>query len=295
MLRSDFLKNALTIDLEDWYQTEDLNLDTKYWPNYESRIESSTKNILDILSEKNIKATFFVLGYIAKNHPLLIREISDLGHEIGSHGYWHRMINKMSRQEFRNEIVNSKSMLEDITGKSVEFFRAPTWSIGSGNLWALEILEEEGFICDSSIQPFVTPLSGMRGALVYPFYPVVNGKKLEILEFPSTVLKMGGCSIPFSGGFYMRLLPYSFISYALKNINKKRAGMIYIHPWETDIDQPRICKTPFCRLTHYYNLKTTLHKLKNLLDNFEFTSLGELVNDKTFPVVDIVNKRLTAL
>lgn len=281
------MKNALTIDVEDWYHTADLNLDTNCWPEYESRIEYGVNNILEILSTKNVKATFFILGYIAKEKSSIVRKISELGHEIGSHGYWHRMIGVQSRKEFKNEVKASKVLLEDITGKKVKLFRAPNWSIDANSLWALDIIEELGFICDSSIQPFVTPLSGMKGVPTFPFYPVINGRKLNIVEVPSTVIKVGRLHIPFAGGLYLRVFPYSFISYALKKVNQKRPGMVYIHPWETDLEQPRICKTPICRFTHYYNLRTTLYKLKNLINNFNFITLGELIEEAKFPSIEI--------
>jgi len=281
------VKNVLTIDVEDWYHTADLNLDANRWHEYESRVEYGVNNILEVLSTKNVRATFFILGYIAKEKPHIVRKISELGHEIGSHGYWHRMVSLQSVTEFKEEVEASKALLEDITCKKVRLFRAPSWSIGAKSLWALDIIEELGFTCDSSIQPFVTPLSGMRGAPTFPFYPVINGRRLGIIEVPSTVLKVGGLHVPFSGGLYLRVLPFSFISYALKRVNRNRPGMVYVHPWETDPEQPRIFKTPICRFTHYYNLKTTLHKLKNLIHSFEFFTLGELVESGDFPSVEI--------
>lgn len=275
--------NALTIDLEDWYQTQDFNFRPEEWTKFESRIEYSTKIILDKLSCNNIKATFFILGDIAEKHPELIREVVSLGHEIGSHGNKHRMLNSLSRQEFRDDLLISKKILEDITGKSIFSFRAPTWSISSNTLWALEILEEEGFSCDSSMQPFKTPISGMNGIPVTPFYPEIGQKKLKILEFPPTVLKTGWLHIPFAGGLYLRIMPYCLLCNALKKVNKTNPGLVYIHPWEVDTGQPRLRVPVHIKASHYLNINTTQNKLDKLFRDFEFKPLGELIKAGSYP------------
>ena len=277
------MKNALTIDVEDWYQTLDFDLDIKCWPKYEDRIANNTNRILDLLSKFDVKATFFVLGCVAESHPELVREINQCGHEIGSHGGWHRLVKRQTREEFRKDVIYSKVVLENIIGKPVSLYRASSWSISSDTLWALEILEEEGFKCDSSIQPFKTPLSGMSGVPDTPFHPVIGDKQLKILEFPSTVLQLGNLHIPFSGGFYLRVLPYSIISWVLRNLNRQRPGMIYVHPWETDVDQPKIQVPGHIRFTHYYKLNTTIHKLGKLLSDFDFVPLGELIKAENYP------------
>lgn len=276
------MKNALTIDLEDWYQTQDFNIDKSLWGQYESRIVSSTALILDLLEQYNTRATFFVLGTIAQGHSALIRKIADNGHEIGSHGFWHNMITRQTREEFRDDLEMSKKLLEDITGQEVKLFRAPTWSICAKNLWALEVLDELGFVCDSSIQPFSTPISGMPRTLPFAFHPIVEGRKLNLLEFPQTVLSCGKVKIPFSGGLYLRSLPISFVSKALHRVNKNNPGMIYIHPWELDVSQPRLPVPLHIRFTHYYNLGSTELKLKVLLQEFNFAPLGEVIKDGTY-------------
>jgi hypothetical protein len=162
-------------------------------------------------------------------------------------------------------------------------YRAPSWSIPQGKYEVLQILSEEGFICDSSIQPFRTPLSGISGAPRRPFYPIVKGKRINILEFPQTVLKLGRQSFPFSGGFYLRFVPDFIISRLLKIINRKGPGMIYLHPWEFDSEQPRLKVSPMIKLAQYYNLSATASKLEKLLKQFQFVPLGQLIKEYDFP------------
>ena len=276
------MKNAFTIDVEDWYQTLDFNFDIKDWCNFEDRVENSTETILDLLEKHNTKATFFILGYIAKKHPTLVRKIVTKGHEIGSHGTWHKMVTLQTREEFKKNVLTSKKTIEDITGIGVQLYRSSSWSICQKTLWALEILNELGFICDSSIQPFKTPLSGMKNVSCDPFYPIINNKRLDLIEFPATVLKFWKFRIPFSGGFYLRLIPYSILSKSMKCVNKNRQGMIYVHPWETDVEQPRLKLPLHIRAIHYTNLNKTTFKLDKLLNEFEFVPLGELIKENNY-------------
>jgi len=273
-------KIILTVDLEDWFQTHDYNIDSKYWGNYQNRVEIGTSKLLQLFSKYNVKATFFILGYIAKNNPLLIKRITEEGHEIATHGMWHRNINKLTKEEFRSDILESKKIIEEISGKQVVFFRAPTWSISEENLWALEVLEEEGFVCDSSLQPFVTPFSGMITSPNLLFHPVVNENKLKLKEFPQTLFLFGKIPVPFSGGFYFRFMPYPIIRFLFRYISTRRTAMFYIHPWELDYLQPRLPASMFARFIHYYNLKYTFSKLDKLLSDFDFMTLGEAIKDE---------------
>lgn len=281
------MKNILTIDLEDWYHTLDFNFPIKSWVNFEDRVEYGLSIILEILEKYNTKATFFSLGYIAKKNPKIIKKIDAMGHEIGSHGTWHKLIYKQNIKEFREDIVSSKKILEDIIGKEVNFFRASSWSISKNTLWALDVLQEEGFICDSSIQPFKTPLSGMYNAPTEPFYPIINGEKFNILEFPPTVSKIGNVLVPFAGGLYFRVMPYVFIERALKIINLSKPAMIYLHPWEFDVNQPKLNVKPHIKFTHYYNINNNALKLEKLIKNFQFGTLGEIIKDNNYRAIKI--------
>lgn len=279
------MDNVFTIDVEDWYHTMDFNFPQSTWDNYEDRVEYGLKSIMEVLSKHNVRATFFVLGCVAKKHPELIKEILNLGHEIGSHGTNHVMVTTQTREEFRADVAMSKEILEDITGAQVKLYRSSSWSIVPETIWALKILEEEGFICDSSIQPFKTPLSGFKHAPRQPFYPIIDGKRLNILEFPPSVLPIFNICLPFCGGLYLRTFPIEYIKYALKRVNKKAPGMIYTHPWEVDIGQPRLKVPIHTKFTHYYNLKGTLNKLDNVLTNFKFITLEELIKDGNYKAI----------
>ena len=276
-----------TVDVEDWYQTNDFNIPPNQWGDYESRVESSTRAILELLDRHNVKATFFVLGCVAERSPELVKEICAKGHEIGSHGGWHRMLTGMDRDTFRKDLLYSKNLLEGITQKECRMFRAPSWSIAASNRWVLEILEEEGFVCDSSIQPFKTPLSGMSKVPTRPFHPVIGGRKLNIIEFPSTVFEIGPLRIPFSGGFYLRFMPYGIIKRAFKKVSLKKHAMLYVHPWETDPLHPVIKGALHIKFIHYTNLNTTMQKLDKLLGSFNFITLEEAIRDKEYPEIKI--------
>lgn len=282
------MKNVFTVDVEDWYQTSDFNFDVKLWDNYEDRVDYSTSIILDLLAEHNVRATFFVLGCVATKHPELVNKIIRAGHELASHGSWHRMVTQQTREEFRADVRAAKLILEDISGREVNLYRAPSWTISADTLWALEVLEEEGYLGDSSVQPFATPLSGTKGAPVVPYHPVIGGRPLKLVEFPPTVLKIGKVRIPFSGGFYLRALPNQFFYLAMHLVNRKQAGMVYIHPWELDIIQPRLKASPLITLSHYLNINKTEQKLKKILGRYTFVPLGDLINEGDYPALPVL-------
>lgn len=190
----------------------------------------------------------------------------------------HRMLSVMNPNSFREDIRSSKILLEDISGQSVFQYRAPSWSLSEDKYEWLEILEEEGYRIDSSIQPFKTPLSGSSTAPIAPFHPIINGKRYSIIEYPSTVWNWGLIRIPFSGGLYLRLMPMAVIHLLLKAINRSRPGMIYIHPWEIDPVQPRIPASLMIRFAQYYRLDSTEQKLDSLLERFAFHPLGHVVD-----------------
>lgn len=281
------MANILTVDLEDWYHTNGLNIPRQRWEQYESRIEASTGKLLEILDEYEVKATFFVLGCVAKRNPELIQDIHSRGHEIGSHGGWHQLVSNMSMEEFREDLRFSKNAIEEITGVSVKFYRAPSWSIAAHQYEALEILEDEGFLCDTSFQPFRTPLSGNAGSPTYPFRPVIRGKALNLVEFPSTVLEWGGIKLPFSGGFYLRFWPSWVSLHAMRLVTRGRPGMVYVHPWEMDSAMPRLKLPLHIRLIQYYKVGSMETKLRAMLKQFSFTTLGQYLN--TQPDIPLVH------
>lgn len=278
----------LTVDVEDWYMTSDLDIPVARWGGYERRVQANTNLILDVLAERNIKGTFFTLACVAKEYPSLVMRIVQEGHELASHGTWHQMLTRLSRNEIREDIRKSKSILEDISGQQVTSYRAPSWSISSRNYDVLEILEELGFLIDSSLQPFSTPLSGVGGAPTQPFRPALGGRTLEIIEVPSTVLNFRpNIRVPFSGGLYMRLWPKMLLPCFFQHAMLKGHAMLYIHPWEFDPDQPVVVKSMLTQFTHYYNLSANMDKLRKILDFVPFGRMRDIIARDLLPVIEL--------
>jgi len=280
--------NALTIDVEDYFQVEAFASRINYneWDNYPCRIKQNTQKILDILDDYQIKATFFCLGWIAKRNPSLIKNIAQRGHEVASHGYAHQPVYKQSPDIFMQDIRKTKQILEDIIGQPVIGYRAPTYSITQKTLWALEILAEEGYKYDSSIFPIKHDLYGIPNAPRFPFNVhtckrsnVLTCKRANVqtfFEFPLTTLRILNINIPIAGGGYFRVFPYIFIKNALRHINlkEKQPFVFYLHPWELDPEQPRINHLPWrSRFRHYVNLRKTEGKFRKLLSDFRFSTV----------------------
>lgn len=270
--------NALTVDVEDWYHTNGLNIAKEEWSHLKSTVYPNTMKILDLFDEVEVKATFFILGDVAKRFPHLVREIVARGHEIGSHGMNHQLVSGQSIEDFKKDFKQSIEILEKITKQKIRFYRAPSWSISQDKLEVLGFLEKNGIICDSSLQPFKTPLSGINGIPVQPFKPIITGEKLDLVEFPPTVHKLNKhLSIPFAGGFYLRFFPSKVIGQLLRTTNKTRPGMLYIHPWELDPDIPRWKTSWFIHIIQYYRLHSTERTLRGLFKEFEFAPIGQVI------------------
>jgi polysaccharide deacetylase family protein (PEP-CTERM system associated) len=267
-------KLVLTIDLEDWFHS--LESSSENWQNYDRRIEFSTNKVLELLSENNCRATFFILGDVASNHPELIKRINDEGHEIGSHGYYHKFVYHQSILEFKEDLRNSVLLLSDLLGKAITTYRAPCFSITKNSLWALNVLYEEGIKIDSSVFPVFNKRYGISKSPRLP-YQLENG----LWEWPITTFQSFMGNIPFAGGVYFRLLPYKIFKFFLSGlIEKKEPILFYFHPWELDPDQPMVKKTtPFLRVRHYYGLSRTYRKLSCVIKDYKTISLTEgLVN-----------------
>jgi polysaccharide deacetylase family protein (PEP-CTERM system associated) len=269
--------NALTIDLEDWYQgLTSTSQQVDRWPKFEDRIVESTERLLGILDQAEVKATFFVLGYVAEQFPSLIRRVADKGHEIGLHGYHHFQVSRLTPEEFRAEVLRGRAVVETAGGKQVIGHRAPMFSIDRSSLWALEVLRDLGFSYDSSVFPTRNMLYGYPDAPRFPYQPFGNG---DFVEFPVSTVRMIGVNCPVAGGFYLRLLPYRLFRGALRWLNREgRPAIIYVHPWDLDPDHPRPNPTLRERFTHYYNLQRTEAKLTALLRDFRFGPLVDLLD-----------------
>ena len=271
----------MTVDVEDYYHVSAFSdvISTKDWNKYESRVENNTNKILDLFSRYRIKATFFVLGCVAEKYPNLINKISKEDHEIASHGYSHQLVYNQSVELFREETVRSKIILENIIQKPIKGYRAASYSITSKSEWALDILAEEGFEYDSSIFPVKHDRYGMPNAPKLP-YKLTTIEGNSIIEFPLSTLNIFGFALPVAGGGYFRLYPYAFTRFALNKINKGNNPFVfYLHPWEVDPDQPKIKAGKLSRFRHYNNLRKCESRLHELLKDFEFDTMANVLND----------------
>ncbi|WP_274364175.1 polysaccharide deacetylase family protein [Paenibacillus thermotolerans] len=233
-MKAGLQMNALTVDVEEYFHANLLNIPASDWGNYESSVEVNTRRLLDCFDRFGVKATFFIVGWVASEYPLLVKEIAERGHEIGSHSGRHRLLTELDANRFREDIRSSKQLLEDISGQEIYQYRAPSWSLGESRYEWFSILEEEGYRIDSSLLPFKTTIGGSYRAPYRPFRPVVGERKHSIVEFPATVWKQGPIRFPLAGGFYLRSLPITLTAFLLERINRERPGMVYVHPWEMD-------------------------------------------------------------
>lgn len=276
--------NALTIDVEDYFQVTAFERQIKpgEWGRYPLRVEGNTLRILDMLDEFALKATFFVLGWVAERLPALVKEISRRGHEIACHGYGHQLVYRLSPQEFRHDISKAKNLLEDICGERVHGYRAPSYSITVKSLWALDILVEEGFTYDSSIFPITHDIYGIPGGKRFPHEISTHAGKIREFPISTFPLHVGWwkSQMPICGGGYLRLFPAALVARAIQaiNVKEKQPVIVYFHPWEIDPEQPRIRAGARSCFRHYLNLERMELKVRHLLDNFRFSPAGEVLS-----------------
>ncbi len=262
--------NAMSIDVEDYFQVQafDGQVGRGDWEKLEWRFAANTNRILDMLAQENVKATFFTLGWVAQRCKHLIRRMADEGHEVASHGMAHFRADEQSPEAFRRDIAEAKAILEDASGVAVTGYRAATFSIGAKNMWAFDILAQEGYRYSSSINPVHHDFYGLPDAPRAPFYPCANE---SIPEIPITTVHLFGRNLPFGGGGFFRLLPYPVFRWGLQRVNHldRLPCIFYMHPWEIDPGQPRIPGAPFkSRVRHYLNLSRTEPRLRQLLKDF---------------------------
>ena len=274
-------KQALTIDVEDYFQVsafaKNINIDD--WDSLESRVEMNTNRLLDLFESHNAKATFFMLGWVAKKFPELTRRIGKDGHELGSHGMLHQLASLQTPKEFQTDVGDTKRLLEDIVGDNViKGYRAPSFSFTKSNLWVYDILKKEGYRYSSSVYPVVHDHYGIPDA-PRSRYTTESG----IDEIPLSTLKIMGKNMPISGGGYFRLYPYFLTRWAIKRFTnqEENAYIFYMHPWEIDPEQPRVEGISLkSRFRHYLNLSRTEKRLSNMLSDFEWFSMAELYGYK---------------
>jgi polysaccharide deacetylase family protein (PEP-CTERM system associated) len=276
------LTNAITVDVEDYFQVSafERHVARDDWGNIPGRVEGNTDRILELFESHGVNGTFFVLGWVGKRFPALLRRIADAGHEVASHSYYHTRVGTLSRSAFLADAVRTKKLLEDLTGQPVRGYRAPTFSIGKQTLWALEELEAAGYAYSSSVYPIRHDLYGMHDAPRFPFH--LNG--LNILEVPITTVRIMGHNLPAGGGGYFRLAPYPVSRWMLRQVNKveDRPVVFYFHPWELDPEQPRHIPTSVVtRFRHYTNLKLMASRIDKLLHEFRWGRMDDIFLCKT--------------
>jgi polysaccharide deacetylase family protein (PEP-CTERM system associated) len=273
------IKHAMTVDVEDYFHVAALSkvIQPSAWEQWPSTVERNTRRLIDLFDEHGIKATFFVLGWVAERYPELIREIADKGHEIASHGYSHQLVYRQTPEQFRAETQKSKHLLEDIAQRPVLGYRAASYSITRQSLWALDILGELGFTWDSSIFPVYHDRYGIPDSPTTP-YRVLTNSGHQLLEFPLTTAKLFGYTMPAAGGGYFRLYPYALSRMLFRRATRANTSpaIFYLHPWEIDPDQPRVQGASLLsRFRHYNNLDKCLPRLQRLLKEFPFGTVAE--------------------
>jgi polysaccharide deacetylase family protein (PEP-CTERM system associated) len=272
--------NVMTIDVEDYFHVSvfDGLLPRLEWPRMESRVCRNTERLLDILAEYNVRATFFVLGWVAERFPELVPRIASAGHEIASHGYAHRLIYDQTPEAFRQDVRRAKALLEDAWGRPVGGYRAPSYSITPRSLWALDILLEEGYRYDSSIFPIRHDRYGIPVSQRQPYR--VSRKAGTLVEVPASTTRVGPINLPIAGGGYFRILPYWWIRWGIGRVNRseEQPAVFYLHPWEIDPGQPRLPAGWVGRFRHYRNLHLSEGRLRRLLADFRFSTMESLVS-----------------
>ncbi len=272
------LAGAFTVDVEEYFHAETLRpaAAPSAWDSLESRVEGAVDRLLDILDERRTRATFFVLGWVAERRPALVRQIAERGHEVASHGYGHVMLDALDPAGFRRDLRRARAAIEDAARARVEGYRAPTWSIGPGTAWALDVLIEEGYRYDSSIFPVRHDRYGDPRAPIVPHRLARAGG--SIVEVPPLVLRAFGQNLPAAGGGYLRLLPFRYTRRAVADaVAEGRPAVLYIHPWEIDRRQPRLAVGTLRALRHYAGIGRVEEKLVRLLADHRYGTVAAIV------------------
>ncbi len=281
-MEQESISNAMTIDVEDYFQVSAFasHISRDSWDTQPCRVERNIDLILSLLDERQIKATFFTLGWIAKRYPEMTTRIVKNGHELASHGWGHQRVTDLDENQFRDDVTRSKKLLEDIGGQAVLGYRAPSFSINEQNMWALDTLAEVGYRYSSSIYPVRHDHYGMPDAPRFAHQP---RKTHDLLELPITTVPMFGRNMPAGGGGYFRFWPYQFSKWFLQRLNQTehRSAIFYFHPWEVDADQPRQTGIGFkTRFRHYLNLHRMEGRLRTLFQDFEWGRMDQIFLDQ---------------
>jgi polysaccharide deacetylase family protein (PEP-CTERM system associated) len=272
--------NAMTVDVEDYFHVSvfDGTLPRHEWSQLESRVSANTRRLLDIFDDTGVRATFFVLGWVAERNPGLVQTIAARGHEVASHGFAHRLVYDQTREAFRQDIRRAKALLEDASGSAVLGYRAPSYSITPRSLWALDVLIEEGYAYDTSIFPIRHDRYGIPVSARHPY--VLQRPAGRLIELPASTVRVGPVNLPVAGGGYFRILPYAWTRWGIARLNRveRRPAIFYLHPWEIDPAQPRLRAGALGRFRHYRHLAETENRLRSLLRDFSFAPLRALID-----------------
>lgn len=270
--------HCLSFDVEEHFQVSAFDSVARRhcWDDLESRVEANTDRILQLLSDTDQQATFFVLGWIAERHPGLVQRIVEGGHEVASHGYGHELVTTLTQSQFREDVRRSRTILEDLTGERILGYRAPSFTIVKDTSWAHEILVEEGYVYDSSVFPIVHDVYGIPGADPDPHQ--IDTPAGPIWELPPCTAVLARVRVPLGGGGYFRLLPYALFLRWTKRVEASgRQLMLYFHPWELDPDQPRMRGPRLSVFRHYVNLDKVEPRLERLMSEFRFGAVRNAV------------------
>lgn len=274
------LENGLTVDVEEYFQVSNFDrvISREAWDGLPSRVGDSMALILEQMERDGVRATFFVLGWVASRHPGLVRRIHDAGHEVASHGNGHRIVYDLTPDEFRADVSQARDVLQQITGEPVVGYRAPSYSITRRSWWALEVLAETGHRYDSSIFPIRHYRYGIPDHPRFP-HRIELGGGSGIWEFPLTTVSVFGFNFPIAGGAYLRFLPAWLVRAGLRRVNRGEGqpAVIYFHPWEIDSGQPRQQVSLPIRINHYYNLSRMLGKLQSIWCSGRYRPLREIL------------------
>lgn len=271
--------NALTVDVEDYFQVSAFDgiVPRSQWDGLERRVAANTRRLLDLFEAAGVRATFFVLGWVSEREPELVRAIAGRGHEIASHGYGHRLLYEQNARTFAEDLRRARQSIEDASGRAVLGYRAPSFSITPASQWALDVLAEQGYAYDASVYPIRHDRYGLPGAARHPYVEHRAGRRL--VEAPGTTVQVGRLVLPAAGGGYFRLYPYALTRWAIRRVNARdrQPAIVYIHPWEVDPNQPRVRVGLATRLRHYVNLRRTEPRLRQLLKDFRFAPLADVL------------------
>ena len=278
-LMSNQIVNGMSVDVEDYFHVSAFSntVDRRRWDRLESRVRQNTERLLALFERADMRATFFVLGWVADRHPELVRQIAAAGHEIASHGYGHKLVYEQTPEEFREDIRRARYAIEATTGVPVLGYRAPSYSITTQSRWALDVLVEEGYQYDASIYPIRHDRYGIPDAPRHVH--AIETYTGTIWEIPGSTVRLGPVNLPIGGGGYFRILPYEWTQWGIRRLNfiERRPAIFYLHPWEIDPEQPRLPGSVLSRFRHYRNLERTEARMTRLCQQFRFGPICDLL------------------